>query len=106
MISFYVFFGFLLVEVYGLYDIPSYYGHFSKKFFLLSEIESGTFTYFEYHFAVDANYNNTTVFYANKDLNCIQKYDVVNKTFTKIAGQCGVSGDRIGNIKEMQMNGP
>lgn len=97
---------FTLTSVNAIYDIPSYYGHFSKKFFLPSEILKGTFTYFEYHYAIDIDYNNTYLYYANKDLNCIQRYNLLTNTLSTIGGQCGVGGDRIGNIELMLLNGP
>lgn len=43
------------------------------------------------------DYNNTYIYYANRNLHCIQKYNLLTKTLSRIGGQCGVSGDRIGN---------
>ena len=56
----------LAVSVLNFYDVPSYYGHFSRDFFKLSKIQAGNFTYFEYHFSVDVDPTNNTIYIANK----------------------------------------
>ena len=52
------------------------------------------------------DYENTYVYFANKNLHCIQRYNLINKKFDVKAGQCGKSGDRIGNTDLMLLNGP
>jgi hypothetical protein len=49
----------------SFYDIPAYYGHFSLNFFQPDYIKRGHLVRLEYHFAVDASYNNETVYYAS-----------------------------------------
>jgi hypothetical protein len=46
------------------YDIPEYYGHFSLNYFQPTSILNNKLTVIEYHFAVDATYDNQTVYFA------------------------------------------
>lgn len=52
------------------YEIPSYYGFWSKDFYRAENITSGRFTIFELHFPVDMNYDSTKVYYADKIQHC------------------------------------
>lgn len=90
----------------SIYNVPSYYGHFSKNFFSLSKLRSGRFRYFEYHYAVDLDSSNRTVYYVNQAQHCIEKYDLLVGTKSVLAGKCGVAGDRVGGLDVMLLNKP
>lgn len=48
----------LVLSVMCVYDVPSYYGHFSRNYFLPNQLSSGVFKYFEYHYAMDMDSSN------------------------------------------------
>jgi len=52
----------------------------------------------EYHFAVDANYKNDTVYYASEQEHCVYKYDNSTQSITSLVGNCGSSGNMLGSI--------
>lgn len=88
------------------YDIPSYYGHFSQRYFLESFLSAGNMALLEYHFGVDVNYQNDTVFYANSQMNCIYKYSIASQTIEVLVGQCGTAGSVVGSKDVALFNGP
>lgn len=97
---------FLLTPILSIYNVPSYYGHFSKNYFTLPSLLSGQFRYFEYHYALELDSSNTTVYYVNTAQHCIEKYDLRSGVKSVLAGQFGVSGDRVGGLDVMLMNRP
>lgn len=74
------------------YEIPSYYGFWSKDFYKPENITSSNFTIFELHFPVDMNYESTKIYYADKIQHCIYEYELQTKIFSVIAGKCSKSG--------------
>jgi hypothetical protein len=86
------------------YDIPSYYGHFNLNFFDPSHILDGKLVELEYHFAVDAHYDNQTIYFANSNLHCVYAYDRYTKIISVLIGQCGFAGDVSSNIKSTLFN--
>ena len=96
----------LVCAIRCVYDVPSYYGHFSRNFFRLSKIKEGTFTYFEFHFAVDMDTQNRTVYFANSKHNCIETFDLLTQKKGVLAGNCGHEGNRVGETRHMLLNHP
>ena len=96
----------LISLVSSIYDVPSYYGHFSLRFFDPTYINQGTFTYFEYHYQVDFTYDNSTIYKADKNLHCISKYNMLTGIKTHVAGKCGNSGNVFGDIRKTMFNRP
>jgi hypothetical protein len=64
-VIFLVMVGAVMSQSVSYYDIPSYYGHFSLEYFNAEHLLAGKLTLFEYHFAVDVNYRNDTLYFAN-----------------------------------------
>ena len=87
----------ITTEAQPYYDIPAYYGHFSLRYFEPSFITTGKLVRLEYHFAVDANYLNDTIYYANPTEHCVYEYSISTQTAKILAGQCGISGNIIGS---------
>ena len=52
------------------------------------------------------DYKNETIYFANTAQHCIQKYNTLDKRIERVAGSCGVSGDRIGDPNTMRLNSP
>ena len=96
----------LLCGVFGsYYDIPAYYGHFSLRFFDPAFILSGKMVRLEYHFEVDANYQNDTLFIASPAEHCVYQYSVASKVVEVLVGHCGLYGDTIGAGELAEFNG-
>lgn len=89
-----------------VYDVPSYYGHFSRNYFLPDKLASGVFKYFEYHYAMDMDSSNQTIYFADKAKHCIEKYHIPTRTLSVLAGICGTSGDRVGGLSVMLLKNP
>lgn len=92
-------------KILTLYDVPSYYGHFSQYYFQVNKIQSGRFRYFEYHFAADMDYTNNTVYFADNKLNCVYQFELSTKRKIVLAGTCGKAGNRVGGLRVMLFNG-
>lgn len=89
-----------------IYDVPSYFGHFSRNYFVADKIREGRFRYFEYHYAVDVDSNNATIYFVNSRKHCIEKFNLINKTKSVLAGACGTPGDRVGGLRVMLLSSP
>lgn len=60
---------------------------------------------FEYHFAVDANYLNDTIYYASPTEHCVYQYSVTTRTIKVLVGHCGSQGNVIGSQDLAEFNG-
>jgi hypothetical protein len=76
----------------GQYEIPSYYGFWSKRFYQPAVIMNGSFTVFEMHFSIDVNYDGTIAYYADSSQHCIFSYNLTSKKYSVIAGKCSLPG--------------
>jgi hypothetical protein len=52
------------------------------------------------------DYDARYVYYANKQLHCIERYDLDEKRLKTIAGNCGVMGNQIGDFHTLKLNSP
>lgn len=87
-----IIFIFLVHLSYSQYEVPSYYGFWSKDFYKVENITSGKFTIFELHFPLDMNYDSTKIYYADKVQHCIHEYELETKNHAIVAGKCSKSG--------------
>ena len=87
------------------YDIPAYYGHFSLRYLEPDYLLAGRMVRLEYHFAVDASYNNQTIFLASRTDHCVYAYSLSSQTVTTLVGQCGYPGNVVGSKELAKFNG-
>jgi hypothetical protein len=71
----------ILIVVQSHYEIPSYYGFWSKRFYQPKTILQGQFSIFEMHFAIDLNFRGTVVYFADETQHCILSYDLNNQLY-------------------------
>ena len=80
------------------YDLPAYYGHFSHNFFSPVALKNAKMVELEYHFAADANYDSTTLYFAQEAEHCIYAYYNSTRKVEQFAGNCGTAGNIVGSV--------
>ena len=65
-----------VIEIQNQYEIPSYYGFWSRNFYKNTSIQSGKFSVFEMHFSLDMDFTNQTIYFVNQREHCVLKFNI------------------------------